>query len=150
MVFNGTTSLKDTAAYCSILEFHLKGPKGNISPDSVCFWMEVPYGKSVQKWPGYYLGNGDYAIRYIPKKAEIVKYSFTSPISEINGLEGCIVIDNLWPGKKHATDYQLGDNWYTDKSGKDLYDGKIQGGKTLLKWRNDVLQDWAKRWNWLK
>lgn len=150
IVYNGTTSLKDTVAFCSILEFHLKGPKTNISRDSICFWMEVPYGKSVQKWPGYYLGNGDYAIRYIPKKAEIVRYSFTSNISEINGLEGSIVVNNLWPGKKHPTDYQLGGNWYTDKSNTNLYDGKIQGGKTILKWRGDILQDWAKRWAWLK
>lgn len=150
IVFNNVTTLKDTVAFCSILEFHLKGPDKNISPNTICFWMEVPYDKSVQKWPGYYLGNGDYAIRYIPKKAEILKYRFTSDISEINGLEGNIVVDNLWPGTKHPTDYQLGDNWYTDKSDKDLYDGKIQGGKTLLKWKNEILSDWAKRWEWLK
>ena len=57
--------------------------------------MEVPYGKSVQKWPGYYLGNGDYAIRYIPKKAEIVRFRFTSYLPEIDGLEGSIVVDNF-------------------------------------------------------
>jgi hypothetical protein len=150
IVFNGTTSLKDTVAFCSILEFHLKGPEINIPSDSICFWLEVSYGKSLQKWPGYYLGNGDYSIRYIPKKAEIVRYSFTSHISEINGLKGSIVVDNLWPGKKHSTDYPLGHNWYTDKSDKDLYDGKIQGGKTILKWRHEILLDWAKRWDWLR
>lgn len=150
IVFNGATSLKDTVAFCSILEFHLKGPKKNISPGTACFWMEVPYGKNIQKWPGYYLGDGDYAIRYIPKKAEILQYRFTSDISEINNIEGSIVVENSWPGTKHPTDYQLGDNWYTDKSDKDLYDGKIQGGKTLLKWRNEILNDWAKRWEWLK
>ena len=150
VVFNGPSSLTDTVAFCSILEFHLEGPKVNISPDSVCFWMEVPYGKSVQKWSGYYLGNGDYAIRYIPKKAETLKYRFTSEIPEINGLEGGIVVDNLWPGKEHSTDYLLGGNWYTDRSDKDFYDGKIQGGKTIQKWRDAILMDWAKRWNWLK
>lgn len=150
IIFKGTTTLKDTVAFCSILEFHLKGPKSNIHSDTICFWMEVPFGKSTQKWPGYYLGNGEYVIRYIPKKAETLTYYFTSDISEINGLKGSIVIDNLWPGKRHTTDYQLGEDWYTDKSDLDLYDGKIQGGKTLLKWRDDVLNDWAKRWNWLR
>jgi len=150
IVFNGATSLNDTVAFCSILEFHFRGAKANISPDSICFWMDVPYGKSVQRWPGYYLGNGDYAVRYIPKKAEIVRYSFSSDISEINGLEGSIVVDNLWPGKKNPTDYQLGENWYTDKSDKNLYDGNIQGGKTILKWKSEILFDWAKRWDWLR
>lgn len=150
IIFNGTTSLKDTVAFCSILEFHLKGPKSNIHSDTICFWMEVPFGKSTQKWPGYYLGNGEYVIRYIPKKAETLTYYFTSDISEINGLKGSIVVDNLWPGKRHPTDYQLGEDWYTDKSDLDLYDGIIQGGKTVLKWRHDVLNDWAKRWDWLR
>jgi hypothetical protein len=112
--------------------------------------MEVPYGNTVQKWPGYHLGNGDYAIRYIPKKAEILKYRFSSVIGQLDGIEGSIVVDNLWPGKRHRTDYQLGENWFTDKADEDLYDGKIQGGKTLSKWRADILQDWAKRWEWLK
>lgn len=150
IVYDGPTSLKDTVAYCSILEFHFKGPEIDIPTDSACFWMEVPYGKSVQTWPGYYLDDGDYALRYIPKKAETLNYKFTSGIEAINGLEGTIVVDNLWPGKTYPTDYALGENWYTDRSDHDLYDGKIQGGKTVLKWRNDVLTDWAERWAWLK
>ena len=150
IVFNGPSSLKDTVAFCSILEFHLKGPSIDVPADSVCFWMEVPYGSTVQKWPGYYLGNGDYAIRYIPKKAENLRYRFSSVIDALDGLKGNIVVDNLWPGKRHATDYQLGENWFTDKPDKNLYDGKIQGGKTLSKWRADILHDWTKRWEWLK
>ena len=57
--------------------------------------MDFPYGKSAQKWSGYYLGNGDYAIRYIPQKAEIARYRFTSYLPEIDGLEGSIVVDNF-------------------------------------------------------
>ena len=149
-IYNQTTTLQDTVAFCSIIELHLKGPETAIPSDSVCFWMEIPYGETVQKWPGYYLGNGDYAIRYIPKKAENLQYRITSEIAEINGLEGAIVVSNLWPGKTHPTDYPLGNNWYSDKADPDLYDGKIQGAKTVLKWREVLLDDWAKRWNWLK
>lgn len=150
VICNESTSIKDSVAFCSILEFHFKGPKINVPEDSVCFTMEVPYGKNVQKWPGYYLGNGEYVIRYIPKKAETLKYKFTSKIPELNGKEGAIVVTNTWPGKKHATDYVLGKNWYSDLSDPSQYDGKLQGGKTLRKWSNDILMDWAKRWNWLK
>lgn len=150
IIYNGTTSLKDTVAFCSIMEFHFNGPEINLPSDSACFWMEVPYGKSIQKWPGYYMGNGDYALRYIPKVAETLTYRFTSGIKEINGLKGSIVVSNSWPGKNRITDYQLGNNWFTDKPDTDLYDGKIQGGKTLLKWRSDALLDWAKRWAWLR
>ncbi len=150
IVFNTTTTLKDTVAFCSILEFHFKGKEINIPADSICFRMEVPYGKSIQEWPGYYMGKGDYAIRYIPKTAETLKYRFPSSIEEINGLEGSIVVDNLWPGRTHETDYRTGENWFTDKSDRNLYDGKIQGGKTVSKWRVEILNDWAERWEWLK
>jgi hypothetical protein len=57
---------------------------------------------------------------------------------------------NRWSGKNQITDYILGTNWYTDKSDPSLYDGKIQGGKTILKWRSDILLDWAKRWDWIR
>lgn len=149
VIFNGTTTLKDTVAYCTITEFHLKGPIKNIPADSSCFWMETTLKGKVQKWPGYYLGNGEYAIKYVPKQAEILHYKFASDMPDFPAQEGVLVVDNLWPGKKQNTDYKLGDNWYTDKSDPNLYDGKIQGGKTILKWRKDILLDWAKRWNWL-
>lgn len=149
VVYNRVTTEKDTVAYCTIVEFHFKGPIINIPSDSACFWMETAYNKEVQKWPGYYLGNGEYAIKYAPKKAEILTYKFTSDIPNFPLQEGKLVVDNLWPGKKHSTDYKLGANWYTDKADPNLYDGKIQGGKTILKWRNDILSDWAKRWDWL-
>ncbi len=150
LVFNRTTSLTDTVAFCSIVEFHLKGPKINVSKDSVCFWMETVYKNNIQKWAGYYLGNGDYSIKYAPKQAEILNYRFSAVIPGVAFPEGKLVVENLWPGKRHANDYQLGANWYTDKSDPALYDGKIQGGKTVLKWRDQVLADWTKRWEWLR
>jgi len=148
-VLDHATSIKDTVAFCSIVEFRFKGPKIKADKESIQFWMEVPYGKTVQKWPGYYIEEGIYAIRYIPKKAEVLNYKFSSDIKEIDGKEGALVVDNLWPGKQNKSDYKLGGNWFTDKQAKDLYFGKMQGGKTVSKWRNEILMDWAKRWNWL-
>lgn len=150
-VYNRATDIKDTVAFCTVVEFHLKGPQINIPADSICFWMEVPYNKNtVQKWAGYYLGNGDYALRYIPKQAEVLSYKFTSDIPGFATQEGKLVVNNLWPGKIHSTDYKLGANWYTDKSDPKFYDGKIQGGKTISKWKDAALLDWAKRWSWLR
>jgi hypothetical protein len=103
-----------------------------------------------QKWDGFYLGNGNYVVRYCPKRTETLTYKVTSSISGFNEQNGTFVVDNIWPGKPHKTDYQLGANWYTDRSNPELYDDIWQGGKTVLKWRNDVLLDWAKRWNWLR
>ncbi len=150
VVFDRVTTLSDTVAFCTLIEFHQKGPEINVPSDSVVFWMEVPYQNSKQIWPGYYLGNGKYALRYSPKQAEVLRYRFTSEIPGFPNGEGELVVSNLWPGKPNETDYPLGPNWYSDSSDPQLYDGKLQGGKTILKWRNDILMDWAKRWAWLK
>lgn len=112
--------------------------------------METTYKNVVQKWAGFYRGNGNYALQYIPKQAETVNYRLVSHIPGFAQQTGVLVVTNLWPGKRHATDYKLGRHWYTDKSAAAYYDGKIQGGKTVSKWRNKVLLDWAKRLAWLR
>lgn len=150
MIYNRVTNITDTVAFCTVVEFHLKGPEINIPADSVCFYMETTYKKIVQKWAGFYLGKGNYALKYVPKQAETVNYKFTSAIVGFAAQEGKLVVTNLWPGKNNVTDYKLGAKWYTDKTAAQLYDGKIQGGKTVSKWRSDILLDWAKRWEWLR
>ncbi|MDX5339849.1 MAG: DUF1593 domain-containing protein [Cyclobacteriaceae bacterium] len=150
VIFDRPTSLQDSVAFCTVVEFRFSGPKINVPADSAVFWMEVPYGNSKQIWPGYYTSEGVYSLRYAPKQAETLNYKFTTSILGFNPKSGQLVVTNLWPGKPNPDDYLLGENWYSDSSNPELYDGKLQGGKTILKWRNAVLEDWAIRWNWLK
>ncbi|HSC53274.1 MAG TPA: nucleoside hydrolase-like domain-containing protein [Phnomibacter sp.] len=152
VVYNRITNLKDSVAYCAIVELHFQGPVIDLPPnsDSVCFLMKTIYKNNVQQWPGYYLGNGHYAIKYVPKQAETLHYIISSHIPGFTAQEGDLVVTNLWPGKRNPTDYILGKHWYTDKKSPQLYDGKIQGGLTIAKWRQAILLDWAKRWSWLK
>lgn len=145
IVYNRNTTLADTATVYSVIEFHFKGPIINPT-DSVCFTMAVKAQIGEQRWDGFYLGNGDYAIRYCPKQTETLTYKITSPIPGFPEQSGQLVVDNVWPGKPRSTDYKLGANWYTDKSSPELFDGKWQGGKTVFKWRNDALLNWAKLW----
>jgi hypothetical protein len=149
-IFNRNTTLADTVTVCSILEFHIKGPQLNIPADSACFTMSVMAGIGEQRWAGYYRGDGNYVVRYAPKQSETLSYKITSPIPGFTEQSGQFVVDNQWPGKPGKTDYRLGPQWYTDRGDPELFDGKIQGGITVKKWRNEVLQDWAKRWSWLK
>lgn len=149
MIFDRNTTLADTVTVCSVLEFHIKGPRLNIPADSACFTLNMKAGIGEQKWAGYYVGEGNYVVRYSPKQSESLSYTITSLIPGFPEQSGQLVVDNLWPGKNRKTGYLLGANWYTDRSDPELYDGKIQGGITTKKWRNDVLQDWAKRWAWL-
>lgn len=150
VVYDRSTTIQDTVAFCTIAEFHFKGPVISLSADSPCFWMETMHKTDVQKWAGFYLGNGNYGLKYIPKQAEVVHYTFSSIIPGFKPQDGQLVVTNRWPGAHHATDYPLGPNWYTDKGDANLYDGKIQGGLTIAKWKTAILMDWAKRWEWMR
>ena len=62
-----------------------------------------------------------------------------------------ILRDNyVRPGEKRATDYPVGKNWFTDRGDKNLIENDCLGSKTVSKWRNDAMEDWGKRWSWLK
>lgn len=149
-VFNGVTSIKDTVAFCTLVNFQFTGPELNIPSDSSCFWMETPFKNGPQKWPGYYLGHGQYGLKYVPKQAETIHYTINSTVPGFPRKEGVLVVTNLWPGTPNSTDYLVGPNWFSDKTSIEFYDGKIQGGKTISKWQPAVLKDWAIRWSWLK
>jgi hypothetical protein len=150
IIFNRNTTIADTVSVYSIVEFHIEGPKINIPPDSACFTMAVHAGIGEQKWAGFYLGDGKYAIRYAPKQTETLTYKITSSILGFPEQSGQLVVDNFWPGNLRSSDYMLGTNWYTDRTDPKLFDHKWQGGKTVLKWRSEALLDWAKRWAWLQ
>lgn len=148
-IFDRNTTLADTVYTYSLAEFHVNGPEINIPADSACITMTVLAGIGEQKWDGFYLGEGKYAVRYAFKQAETLSYKITSDIPGFEEQTGELVVNNVWPGSYHSSDYKLGPNWYTDRSDPELYDKKWQGAKTILKWRSDVLLDWAKRWEWL-
>lgn len=145
-VFDYNTTIKDTVAAYAVLEWHFKGPKRDIAKDSVCFQLEV----SNQLWPGYYLGDGNYAVRYCSKKPEKGSYVTISNIPELNGHSGQYTSIIPWPGKPNQDDYLLGANWYGDMTDPDLFIDDQQGAKTISKHREAFLLDWAKRWEWLK
>lgn len=150
VMYDRPTSTADTVPVYSVVEFHLKGPKLKIHPDSACFTMTVQAGIGEQKWAGYYLGDGQYAVKYAPKQRETLTYTITSDIPGFSEQRGQLVVDNHWPSKPRSTNYKLGASWYTDRNSPALFDGIWQGAQTVLKWRNDALLDWAKRWTWLR
>ena len=150
VVFNRNTNIKDTVTVYSIVEFRFKGPELPIPADSACFSMAVQASIGEQKWDGYYLGDGNYVIRYCPKRTETLRYTITSSIPGFKEQRGAFVVDNIWPGKNRLTNYTLGSNWYTDVADPKEFDGIWQGANTIKKWRKDPLLDWARRWSWLQ
>lgn len=146
-IFHRPVTATDTVPVYSIIELHIKGPvKDDIAPDSVCFRMDIRN----QKWDGFYLGDGDYAVRHSTYYLGTLPYTITSDIPGFPCYEGAITVENLWPGRESATDYEVGANWYTDKADPALFWKKLQGAQTVLKWREAVMEDWGKRLGYLK
>ena len=145
-IYTRHTTLQDTVPVYSVVEFRFDGPQIDKPAGTRCFDFIIDR----QTWAGVYLGNGIYAVRYAPKAPATLDYRIVSDIEQLNGATGVFVVDRLWPGKKSADSYEVGAHWYTDRQDRDLFDGAWQGFKTVSKWRNDVLDDWAERWSWLK
>jgi len=49
----------------------------DIAEDSVCMTATI----DKQQWAGYYLGNGEYVLRYCPKAPARLTYTITSPLA---------------------------------------------------------------------
>ncbi|MEZ5044777.1 MAG: DUF1593 domain-containing protein [Saprospiraceae bacterium] len=145
VIFDRNTTTADTVVAYAVLEWRFKGPELTIPQDSVCFTMEI----SNQVWPGYYLGEGNYSIRYSSKKPEICSYTTSSAIPELDGHRGQFVSITPWPGKPSADDYELGTHWYGDRPEPEFFFDEQQGARTVSKYREAFLLDWAKRWEWL-
>ena len=137
--------LTDTIATYAVIEWRFKGPEINIHPDSSCFILEV----AGQQWPGYYLGKGEYAVRYSPKQVESRIFRIISEIPELNRQSGQYIARIPWPGAGHADDYRVGPHWYSDRTDAGLFIETQQGAKTVSKHRVAFLTDWAGRWAWL-
>jgi len=146
IIFDRPTTAQDTVQVYSILEFRVKGPEIDLPADSACFQMTI----AKQTWDGFYLGEGIYAVRHSTYYLGTLSYTIVSDIPGFPNQDGEITIENEWPGRARPTDYKLGENWFTDRSDTDLFEGTLHGFKTVSKWRPSVIADWGERWSWLK
>ena len=147
VVLHRTATARDTIQRDGIIEFHIKGPVRKAMPiNRPCIVLTV----DKQKWNGYYLGNGDYMVRYSTYKTGTMDYTITAEIDGFPTQKGSFTVDNVYPGRHRATDYVVGDNWYVDRADASLYWSGCQGAQTVFKWRDAVMEDWGRRCQWLK
>ncbi len=159
-VFDRPTTSCDTIQRDGIIEWRFKGPhleagEGKIANSPWSSGAENEVGiltVDKQKWPVYYLGDGNFMARYATYKFGIVSYSIASDIVGFPLQSGYFFVENVFPGKHRESDYLLGDTWWTDKSDASLYSEKqkCQGAKTVEKCRDAVMEDWGRRCQWLK
>lgn len=151
-IITGPVCERDTVACYSLLEWVLEGPRIDIPADSVCFTLTIDR----QQWPGYYIGDGKYAVRYSPKAPATLPYSITSGVDGFPAHDGCIIVGTKWPGVDVYSTVSntivsrpiaVGENWFTDTQD---YSTAWQGSGSILRHRREILDDWSKRFGWLR
>ena len=145
-VFRRNTTTADTVVAYGVQEWVFIGPELDISEDSVCFTMEI----SNQIWPGYYQGNGSTGFA-IPPKSRKSALMLQAVIS-LNWMNRKVSLLVFRPGRVSPSpdDYKLGSNWYSDRPEPELFLDVQQGARTVSKYREEFLSDWALRWEWLE
>ncbi|MDT0677585.1 nucleoside hydrolase-like domain-containing protein [Autumnicola musiva] len=141
--FNRLTTINDTVPVFSVMEWVLEAPTSGIGVGEPILTMEI----AGQQFDGYYIGNGQYKLRFVTKTTGNWSYKIHSKIDEFDGLEGKFVSVDPWPGAPHPDNMGNLNNWWSDDP--DNFEGMYQGAKTIYKWREKFMADWAERWRWL-
>ena len=146
-VFYGATTAKDTAQICGIIEWQLRGPvRDDVAIDSACVTLDI----RKQKWNGYYKGNGLYILRHSTYYTGTLDYTITSTIDGFAPITGLITVENTWDVAPKDTDYKVGPQWWTDSYAPADYWHNCAGAQTQRIVRDEIMADWANRWQWLK
>lgn len=141
-IFRRATTAADTVACYSIVEWRFQGPKLDKAVGTPVLTATIDR----QPWEGYYLGEGEYVLRYAPKQPAVLEYHISSDIAALDGLHGAFTVGTMWPGAKTTDGWCVGPHWMTDVQDPTLFEGRWQGAVTVRKWREEVLADWAERW----
>jgi hypothetical protein len=64
-------------------------------------------------------------------------------------IKGQITVENTW-NRSNDTDYKVGSRWWTDSYAEENYWSKCAGARYQRIIRDEIMEDWALRWQWLK
>jgi hypothetical protein len=100
-----------------------------------------------QEFRGFADGQGVWHFVFSPKLAKTWSYEIKSTHPGLNGKTGGFTSVNPAPElmKKPSARYP---NWWTDDLDPSLSEGIQQGAKTISRWREAFLKDFAERMEW--
>lgn len=144
--FTRDTNINDTIEIFSVIEFTFKGPKIDTTDyDLPVFKMKVRN----QFFDGFYVGEGTYKIRFMPKSLGVFEYEIISDIEELNIHKGCFNSVEEIQEKRNINVQNL-TNWYSDVLDTKYKDGIIAGAKTISDYRKGYLDDFKRLFSLLK
>ena len=83
-------------------------------------------------------------FRFSPKQAKTWSYTIHSDVAALDGKTGGLT-SFLTPPDSAQRPWARTPNWWTDNPAHELAQGSQQGAKTVSRWREDFLRDFAAR-----
>jgi hypothetical protein len=137
-VFNRLTTAADRIEQYGIFEIELPPSHGvNIS-------HRAHLAIENQMIPGFVDEAGGLRFRFSPKAAKAWTYTIYSDIAGLDGKTGGLT-SFLTPPDAARHPSARTPNWWTDNPAPELAEGSQQGAKTVNRWREDFLRDFAER-----
>jgi hypothetical protein len=99
-----------------------------------------------QALSGYFLGDGKVRFRFSPKSAKIFDFKIESNITSLNGKTGSITAF-IPPAELAYHPSSKYPNWWTDNPNPEFAEREHIGAKTVSRWRQEFLADFAARMN---
>ncbi|MCD0459721.1 pectate lyase [Roseiconus lacunae] len=134
---NRLPKVSDHIEVFGILELAI--PVGNASPDT-----KVTLVVENQRVVGHPDGNGTMRFRFSPKAVKRYSFQLESSESSLDGKKGAITVDAPEPSIAARPDSRL-TNWWTDDLTPSVSEGPHSGAKTVSRWRESYLSDFARR-----
>ncbi len=137
-LFERLTTAIDQIEHSSILELALPlGADAPLTPEARLIIEN-------QSLIGHLDGEGRIRFRFSPKETKTYRYVIRGNIPTLDGVRGEITVIAPSPAAKLSPDPTLPD-WWTDDPSPALIEGSHRGAKTINRWREDYLRDFAKR-----
>jgi hypothetical protein len=136
--FNRMTTEHDQMEVFGILELVL--PLGEGAPDH----PEAVLAVDNQKLAGHAPGDGMMRFRFCPKSPKICRFTIHGNVPALDGKTGGITALLPPPDIAQRPSAKL-PNWWTDDPSEAVAEGPHIGAKTVNRWREDFLRDFAAR-----
>jgi hypothetical protein len=136
--FDRMTTKQDQMEVFGILELVL--PLGEDAPDTPVARLLVEN----QSLSGHLADDRTMRFRFCPKAAQVYRFTINGNVPSLDGLMGGITA--VLPSQnlaKHPS--EKFPNWWTDDPSPQLAEGPHHGAKTVSRWREEFLKDFAAR-----
>lgn len=137
-LLNRLTTKDDRMEAFGVLELAL--PLGDGAPVEPEAQLQVEN----QSLTGHAPGDGTMRFRFCPKSAKPHRYRIRSNMPALNGKTGTITIVRPKPDVALRPSWRL-PNWWTDDPAPKFAEKEHIGAKTVNRWRQEFLSDFAKR-----